>query len=79
MASSWNSTMVQKERIAKLNLQDVNMQGNYVLYWMQASVRSRSNHALEFAAERANQAKKPLLVVFGLVERIDFPDRRGEQ
>uniref|UniRef100_A0A914XQ95 Deoxyribodipyrimidine photo-lyase n=1 Tax=Plectus sambesii TaxID=2011161 RepID=A0A914XQ95_9BILA len=74
MASSSSSpSPVQKERIAWLNKQDLNTNGKYVLYWMQSSVRCQSNHALEFAAERANLADKPLLVVFGLVEREYHP------
>ena len=40
--------------------------GRYVLYWMQASVRSRFNHALEYAVARADERRLPLLVCFGL-------------
>lgn len=72
MTSSSESETVQKERVRWLNKQEVNKNGSYVLYWMQSSVRCRSNHALEFAAQRANLANKPLLVFFGLVESIPF-------
>ena len=40
--------------------------GRYVLYWMQASVRTRDNHALEYAVQVANDAQLPLVVCFGL-------------
>ncbi|MDZ7835125.1 MAG: deoxyribodipyrimidine photo-lyase [Alkalibacterium sp.] len=44
----------------------------YVVYWMQASQRTETNHALEFAAKKANELDKPLLVYFGLT--ADFPE-----
>ena len=43
--------------------------GRYVLYWMQASVRSRFNHALEYAAEQADALGLPLVVAFGLTPK----------
>ena len=46
--------------------------GRYVLYWMQQSQRAAYNHALEYAADRANELALPLLVVFGLTGR--FPE-----
>lgn len=59
--------MIQPERIQPLNdLEPAH--GDYVLYWMQASVRSRFNHALEYAIERANELNLPLLVCFGLMD-----------
>lgn len=42
--------------------------GAYVLYWMQAAQRARTNPALEYAARRANDAGLPLLVGFGLTD-----------
>ncbi|MEN6329710.1 MAG: deoxyribodipyrimidine photo-lyase [Methanobacteriaceae archaeon] len=63
--------MIQKERIKLLSENDV-IDGNYVLYWMQASVRAHYNHALEYAVRNANKLKKPLLVYFGLID--DFPE-----
>nr|WP_274387654.1 deoxyribodipyrimidine photo-lyase [Salsipaludibacter albus] len=38
---------------------------------MQAAARTRSNHALEYAVQRANDLDLPLLVVFGLWD--DYP------
>ena len=40
--------------------------GKFVLYWMQQSQRAECNHALEYAACRANESDLPLLTVFGL-------------
>ncbi len=40
--------------------------GRYVFYWMQASVRTRHNDALEYAVQQANQTGLPLVVGFGL-------------
>ena len=45
--------------------------GEFVLYWMQASQRSDWNLALEFAIERANALRLPVLVYHGL--RDDYP------
>jgi len=42
--------------------------GRYVLYLMQQSQRTRFNHALEYAAQQANDLALPLLVGFGLME-----------
>ncbi len=39
---------------------------DFVLYWMQASQRAWENHALEYAAVRANELGTPLVVLFGL-------------
>ena len=41
-------------------------EGDYVFYWMQASVRTRDNHALEHAVQLANDAGLPLVVGFGI-------------
>lgn len=41
--------------------------GAYVLYWMQSAVRTRNNHALEYAIDRANEYQIPLIVVFCMV------------
>ncbi|MDI9623711.1 MAG: deoxyribodipyrimidine photo-lyase [Methanothermobacter sp.] len=66
--------MIHKERIKNLNefrSMDAH-RGDYILYWMQASVRTHWNHALEYAIETANKMQKPLLTVFGLTS--DFPE-----
>ena len=62
---------IQDERIQKLNDRS-HVKGKSVIYWMQASQRTRYNHALEYAALTANQLKQPLIVYFGLTS--DFPE-----
>jgi deoxyribodipyrimidine photo-lyase len=54
-----------------LNRKPIVQDGRFVLYWMQQSQRSRFNHALEYAIERANELRKPPVVVFGLMD--DYP------
>ncbi|RMX68348.1 hypothetical protein DD238_005317 [Peronospora effusa] len=44
-------------------------EGGYLLYWMQTSVRTKHNYALEYAVAAANELKLPLHVV------CLFPDR----
>jgi deoxyribodipyrimidine photo-lyase len=63
--------MIQPERITALNDRETR-QGEYVLYWMQAAQRAQWNHALEYAADRANELKRPLVAAFGLT--ADFPE-----
>lgn len=63
--------MIQKERIRILNDKPLKDE-KYVLYWMQASHRVEWNHALEYAVEKANKLKKPLVVYFGLMD--EFPE-----
>src|SRR4051812_33617206 len=46
--------------------------GRYVLYWMQQSQRAATNHALEYAVQRANALGLPLRVGFGLTD--DYPE-----
>ncbi len=58
---------IQEERIRRLNDRDVR-EGDYVLYWMQEAQRAEYNHALEYAAQRANELEQRLLVVFGLTD-----------
>ena len=40
--------------------------GRFVLLWVQASARTRDNHALEYAVRQANDLGLPLVAVFGL-------------
>ena len=44
--------------------------GDYVLYWMQASQRDLENPALEYAVQRANALSLPVLVGFGLTTDV---------
>jgi deoxyribodipyrimidine photo-lyase len=61
----------QKERIKYLNNETL-QNGDYILYWMQASPRSHYNHALEYAIEKANSMNKPLITFFGIT--ADYPE-----
>ncbi|HEX8325854.1 MAG TPA: deoxyribodipyrimidine photo-lyase [Tepidisphaeraceae bacterium] len=46
--------------------------GRYVLYFMQQAMRTRFNHALEYAIELANEVGVPPVVCFGLMD--DYPE-----
>jgi len=63
--------MIHPTRVRRLN-EAPEGQGRYVLYWMQASQRTRSNHALEHAVRRADALGLPLVVCFGLMD--DYPE-----
>ncbi len=63
--------MIQPERIQPLNNSTVR-QGEFVLYWMQASQREAYNHALEYAVQQGNERNQPTVVVFGITDR--FPE-----
>jgi len=67
--------MVQQERIITLNSKPVR-EGRYVLYWMQAAQRAEYNHALEYAIQRANELKKPVVVLFGLTDKYPEANER---
>ncbi|HNX18787.1 MAG TPA: deoxyribodipyrimidine photolyase, partial [Acidobacteriota bacterium] len=62
--------MIQEERVRPLNDADAR-RGAYVLYWMQGAMRVGFNHAFAYAADRADEAGAPLVVVFGLT--ADYP------
>lgn len=55
-----------EERAKLLNDAPVRLHAGYVLYWSQMNRRVDSNHALEYAAAKANELKLPLLVYEGL-------------
>ena len=60
--------LIQDERIQFLNDLEARDGASYVLYWMQASQRAESNHALEYAIQEANERDLPLWAVFGLMD-----------
>ncbi|UUM11894.1 deoxyribodipyrimidine photo-lyase [Clostridiaceae bacterium HFYG-1003] len=68
--------MIHDTRIQPLNDQVIRSDGNYVLYWMQASQRTRWNHALEFAIREANRLGLPLVTGFGLTDAYPEANRR---
>ena len=53
------------------NSNEVNPDGDYVLYWMQMNSRFHYNYALDFAVAYANKLEKPLLILNGL--NLDYP------
>ena len=63
--------MIQDTRLRLSNDLPISPDGKYVLYWMQASQRTRYNHALEQAIQSANAANLPVIVCFGLMD--DYP------
>src|SRR3712207_1829952 len=69
-AETMSSREIQEERVRRLNEKGVR-DGGYVLYWMQQAQRAEYNHALEYAAQKANGLDRPLLVAFGLMD--DYP------
>lgn len=67
---------IHPARIAALNDADENPDGAFVLYVMEASMRTRMNHALELAAQHANRLEKRLLVLYPLVGNTFGAHRR---
>ena len=67
--------MIELERIKNLNTNHIK-NGDYVIYWMQASQREEQNHALEFAITKANKLNKPLLVYFGITDNYPEANQR---
>jgi len=59
--------MIEAERLKDLN-DAPEVQGDYVLYWMQQSQRESFNPALEAAIASANRLNLPLVVCFGLTD-----------
>ena len=58
---------IRPERITLLNdMPEVD--GDYVLYWMQGAIRSRCNHALEMAVEVGNNLGLPVVCVFVVMD-----------
>jgi len=67
--------MVKEERVHYRNNEPVR-DGDYVLYWMQQSQRSRYNEALEYAVTRANDLGLPCVVFFGVTPEFPEANRR---
>ncbi|MEW4490389.1 deoxyribodipyrimidine photolyase [Thalassoglobus sp. JC818] len=61
---------VPTARIRTLNEEEVREKGDYVLYWMIANRRSKSNFSLQRAVEWANLLDKPLIVFEAL--RVNY-------
>jgi len=57
---------VPEIRIRQLNPSPIQVEGEYVLYWMIANRRTRSNFSLERAIEWCKELNKPLLILEAL-------------
>jgi len=62
---------VPRERVRDVNHAPVRADGAFVLHWMTMNRRTRSNPALERAAELARELSRPVLVLEPL--RCDYP------
>jgi deoxyribodipyrimidine photo-lyase len=65
------SMSLNEHRLFPWNHRRPNLNGDYVLYWMQIHRRLQYNFALEEAVHLANQLGKPLLIYEGL--KCDYP------
>jgi deoxyribodipyrimidine photo-lyase len=65
---SYHAGMIHGTRLRLSNDLPIASDRKYVLYWMQASQRTRYNHALEHAIQQANTANLPVIVCFGLMD-----------
>lgn len=70
--------MVEQSRVKRLNAHDLTS-GEYVLYWMQQSQRTRFNHALEYAIEQSNARALPVVAVFALSRAFPEANARHYQ
>jgi len=75
-ASGADGSVIEDTRIARLNDRLPASNGKYVLYWMQQSQRAEHNDALEYAVQRANERKEPVVVAFGLTDRYPHANLR---
>ncbi|MEO8216796.1 MAG: deoxyribodipyrimidine photo-lyase [Acidobacteriota bacterium] len=66
-----HTTEIDRTRLEQRNDRPA-LQGRFVLYWMQQSQRAELNHALEYAVQRANAVRLPLLTLF--VVAADYPE-----
>lgn len=58
------TSQIEETRVHRLDPERPFGDGDHVLYWMQSAVRTTHNHALEFAAQLANERAVPLLACF---------------
>ncbi|KAL3674569.1 hypothetical protein V7S43_000517 [Phytophthora oleae] len=54
-------------------------EGGYLLYWMQTSVRTKHNYALEYAVAAANELQLPLHVVYLFPDRSVVPPVQADE
>ncbi len=63
-------------RLNKLNNCQDREDGKYVLYCMESSQREDFNFSLEFAVEKANSLKKPVVVAFFITDKYKYSNQR---
>ena len=63
--------MIAPQRVTVLNRKKPRS-GKFVLYWMQAAQRAEYNHALEYAIEKADSLKKPVIAIFAITD--NYPE-----
>lgn len=56
----------------KILKESTEVKGDYIIYWMQETQRTRYNYSLELGIELANKYNMPLYVVFNL--NLDYPE-----
>ena len=66
-----------ENRIKSLNINKINKEAHTIIYWMQRSIRTKYNHALEYAVEMANELKKDLLVIFSIEKNFSDANERS--
>ena len=69
------SNLINQSRIKILNAEKIR-DGDFVLYWMQATQRTEYNHALEYSILKANRLNIPLLVYFGITNSYPEANKR---
>lgn len=67
--------MIQNERVHILNEKYINLNNDYLIYWMQSAQREDFNHALEYAVEKANDLNKGLIVIFVITNYPEANER----
>lgn len=70
---------INQKRIFKWNPHPPNLEGEYVLYWMQINRRIQYNFALEYAVASADQYGKPLLIYEALKSNYPWASDRFHQ
>jgi len=71
--------MNQENRIKKLNNFNLNINGNFILYYMNLTQREDFNYSLEFGIDLSNKYQKPLIVYFPITDYFKFSNLRYYQ
>lgn len=74
--STEHRTKVPANRIRALNKLALRDKGKWVLYWMTAFRRTRSNYALQYARDMAQSLHRPLVILEALRVRYQWASER---